>query len=191
MINDDRMHQILKHAARVFHEKGYDRATIRDVAKAAEMSLAGLYYYIKSKEELLFLIQERIFGDLLARADEQASATGEPEEKVRRFILNHLSYFIENLDEMKVLSHEFERLEGDRHARIAGLRRRYYDVAEKLTAAVLSQRLSTSLDPRTAALSLFGMMNWIYTWFRPETDGSPEEVADKMASLFLCGLRKG
>lgn len=191
MTNDDRLQQILKHAARVFYEKGYDRATIRDVAKAAEMSLAGLYYYIKSKEELLFLVQERIFSDLLARADELMTMAGDAEERLGRFILNHLSYFIENLDEMKVLSHEFERLEGDRHEKIAGLRRQYYEAAEKLTAGVLAHRRSTSIDPRTAALSLFGMMNWIYTWYRPATDGSPEDVADKMTSLFLGGLRKG
>ena len=124
MKKDERFEQILKHAARVFYEKGYDRASIRDIAKQAEMSLAGLYYYFRSKEELLYLVQKQVFTYLLHEVRDKLESVSDPLEKLKVFIQNHLSYFIENIVEMKLLSHEYECLKGEYHAEIADLRRR-------------------------------------------------------------------
>ena len=187
MKKDERFEQILKHAARVFYEKGYDRASIRDIAKQAEMSLAGLYYYFRS-EELLYLVQKQVFSYLLKDVREKLESVADPVERLKVFIRNHLSYFIENIVEMKVLSHEYECLKGDLHAEIADLRREYFQVAEGIVEEISKSRKTNAVDPRTAVLSLFGMMNWLYTWYRPDVDKGPDGVAGKMTTLFLDGL---
>ena len=64
---DEKLQQILKTSARIFAEKGFHRTSVRDISRAAKMSLAGLYYYFSTKEELLYLIQERCFVTLLDR----------------------------------------------------------------------------------------------------------------------------
>jgi AcrR family transcriptional regulator len=188
---DERFEQILKHAARVFYEKGYDRASIRDIAKQAEMSLAGLYYYFRSKEELLYLVQKQVFSFLLHEVKEKTESVSDPLERLRAFINNHLSYFVENIVEMKVLSHEYECLKGDYHEEIAELRRQYFQVAEDIVTEIARARATTEVDTRIAVLSLFGMMNWLYTWYRPSSDGGPDGVAEQMTTLFLDGLLAG
>ncbi len=191
MKKDERLAQILKHAARVFYEKGYDRASIRDIAREAEMSLAGLYYYFRSKEELLYLVQKQVFSDLLESVRGKLQAVDDPVEKLKVFIHNHLSYFIQNLEEMKVLSHEYECLEGEYHEEIAGIRREYYAVAENLVREIRKRHPTCDVRPRMAVLCLFGMMNWLYTWYRPAKDGGPDSVAEQMTALYLRGLLAG
>jgi AcrR family transcriptional regulator len=188
---DERLDQILKHAAQVFYDKGYDRASIRDIAKQADMSLAGLYYYFRSKEELLFLIQKHVFTELLETIRGELLATADPVRQIEIFIRNHLRYFIGNLVEMKVLSHEYECLKGDYRHTITGLRREYYQVAESIVAAILGDGPPSGVKPRIAVLGLFGMMNWLYTWYRPEVDGTAEDVASQMSGLYLKGLAAG
>ncbi|MHC4471965.1 MAG: TetR/AcrR family transcriptional regulator [Planctomycetota bacterium] len=191
MKKDERFEQILKHAAQVFFEKGYDRASIRDIAKQAEMSLAGLYYYFRSKEELLYLVQKQVFTYLLNEVREKLSGESDPISRLTAFIRNHLSYFVENLVEMKVLSHEYECLKGPLHEEIADLRREYFQVVEEIVTEIAKTRATNEIEPRIAVLSLFGMMNWLYTWYRPDVDGGPDGVADQMTALFLDGLLAG
>ncbi len=185
---DERLGQILKHAAQVFYDKGYDRASIRDIARQADMSLAGLYYYFRSKEELLFLIQKHVFTELLETIQGELRATSDPIRQLEIFIQNHLGYFIGNLVEMKVLSHEYECLKGEYREGITTLRREYYKVAEGIVEKLTSGQAGTPVKPRIAVLGLFGMMNWLYTWYRPEIDGSAEEVAAQISTLYLKGL---
>ena len=191
MKKDERLEQILKHAAQVFYEKGYDRASIRDIARQADMSLAGLYYYFRSKEELLFLIQKHVFTELLETIRGELEATTDPIRQLEIFIRNHLRYFIGNLVEMKVLSHEYECLMGEYRLTITGLRRDYFKVAEGIVASILAGESGSEVKPRIAVLGLFGMMNWLYTWYRPEVDGTAEDLAAQMSALYLKGLVAG
>ena len=191
MKKDERLEQILRHAARVFYDKGYDRASIRDIAKEADMSLAGLYYYFRSKEELLFLIQQHVFSELSRNVQQELSGVSSAVDRLRIFIRNHLTYFIGNLVEMKVLSHEYECLKGEYHEGIAALRRDYFGVAEKIVGEICEKRGRKDVQPRIAVLGLFGMMNWLYTWYREDVDGGAENVASQITALYLNGLLAG
>src|SRR6201986_3322365 len=97
---DRRLAKVLHHAARIFYEKGYEGASMRDLSRAAGMSLAGLYHYFYSKEELLYLIQKHTFRTIIGRAQERLQATSGAEHRVRVFIANHLEYFLANKDAM-------------------------------------------------------------------------------------------
>src|SRR5438105_13630023 len=93
---DRRLAKILGHATEVFYEKGYEGASMRDLSRAAGMSLAGLYYYFESKERLLYLIQKHSFSTIVQRLKKRLDSASNPEEQVRIFILNHLEYFLAN-----------------------------------------------------------------------------------------------
>ena len=105
---DQKLEFILRHAARIFAEKNYHSTTMRDISRATDVSLAGLYHYCKSKEELLFLIQDNCFGRVLESIEERLRSESAPLARLRIFIENHLSFFAANMAEMKVLSHEAE-----------------------------------------------------------------------------------
>src|SRR5918998_831527 len=99
---DQKLEFILRTAARIFAEKGYHPTTMRDISRETQVSLAGLYHYCRSKEELLFLIQDNCFGRVLERLQERLDETTAPVEKLRLVVENHLSFFAANMAEMKV-----------------------------------------------------------------------------------------
>jgi AcrR family transcriptional regulator len=182
-----RLSKILVHATQVFYEKGYEGASMRDLARASAMSLSGLYYYFESKEKLLYLIQKHTFSTIVERLRERLDEVSDPEQRIRVFILNHLEYFLANREAMKVLSHEAEVLKNGFGAEIATIKREYYRICVGLLDDFkATKRLEFS--SRTAVLSLFGMMNWIYTWYNPRVDADAEELAGGMGDIFLRGI---
>jgi len=188
---DRRLGQIFGHATEVFYTKGYAGASMRDLSRSSGMSLAGLYYYFESKEKLLYLIQKHTFSTIMGQLQERLREVDEPEERVRVFIRNHLEYFLANLKAMKVLSHEDEALSGPLAAEIAAMKRDYYRIIRGLVEDLRRQKgkgFNGEVSSRVAALSLFGMMNWIYTWHNPRRDAGAQELADQMADVFLRGL---
>ncbi len=187
--------EILRRAAVVFCQRGYHQASMRDIARATGVSLAGLYYYFSSKEQLLYRIQRHAFETLLSQA--RAALTSGPAdsaERLRIFIRLHLNYFLDHPNEMKVLTHEERSLESERWREVRALKKAYYQLCFDEIEALKRVRRLAGLDARVAALSLFGMMNWIYTWYNPRVDPGAEALAQQMTEIFLrgvCGARAG
>jgi AcrR family transcriptional regulator len=184
---DRRLGKILVHATEVFYEKGYEGASMRDLARSSGMSLSGLYYYFESKEKLLYLIQKHTFSTIVERLRERLDEVSDPEQRIRVFILNHLEYFLANRKGMKVLSHEAEVLKNGFGAEVAAIKREYYRICVGLLDDFkLAKRLEFS--SRMAVLSLFGMMNWIYTWYNPRVDADAGGLSRGMGDIFLQGI---
>ena len=190
-VSDARFHrrlgEVLDHATEVFCEKGYEGASMRDLSRASGMSLAGLYHYFGSKERLLYLIQKHTFTTILEKLKTRLDVSNEPEQRIRIFILNHLEYFLVNQQGMKVLSHEDEALKNGLGSEIAAIKREYYRICLGLMDALKRER-NLDFDARTAVMSLFGMMNWIYTWYNQRVDGAAEGLARRMGDIFLRGV---
>lgn len=187
---DRRLAEILTHATEVFCKKGYEGASMRDLSRASGMSLAGLYYYFESKERLLFLIQKHTFSTIVQRLKARLEDVNDPEQKIRVFILNHLEYFLANPASMKVLSHEADALKNSYAAEVAAIKRQYYRICVGLMDDLKRER-GTEFSTRIAVLSLFGMMNWIYTWHNPRVDADAEQIATEMGDIFLRGVMSG
>jgi AcrR family transcriptional regulator len=190
---DQKLEFILRNAARIFAEKGYHQTSMRDISRETNVSLAGLYYYCKSKEELLFLIQDNCFGHVLERLDERLRETSEPVEKLRLVIENHLSFFAANMAEMKVLSHEADSLAGEMHAHVSGKKQQYTKLVRKILSEVQAREGSGAqkLDLTVATYALFGMMNWIYNWYDPRGKLSVTDLVNNITRLFLNGFLAG
>jgi AcrR family transcriptional regulator len=187
---DRRLEHILDHATEVFCEKGYEGASMRDLSRATGMSLSGLYYYFESKERLLFLIQKHTFTTILENLKARLGNVADPEERIRIFILNHLDYFVRNQQALKVLSHEDEALKNGMSSEITAIKHEYYRICLRLMEDLRHKR-ELEFNPRTAVMSLFGMINWIYTWYNPRVDGNAEALAVQMGDLVLNGIMRG
>jgi TetR/AcrR family transcriptional regulator, cholesterol catabolism regulator len=187
---DRRLAEILAHATEVFCEKGYEGASMRDLSRASGMSLAGLYYYFESKERLLYLIQRHTFSTIVQRLKARLEGINDPEDRIRIFILNHLEYFLANQAAMKVLSHEAEALKNGFASEVAAIKREYYRICVGLLDDLKRER-GLQLSTRISVLSLFGMMNWIYTWHNPRVDADAAAIAQEMGDLFLSGVKAG
>ena len=188
---DEKLQEILQHSARIFAEKGFDGTSIRDISRATGMSLAGLYYYFRTKEELLCLIQERSLVTLLENARKIRAFRKTPREKLALFVRNHLGFFLHNMDEMKVMSREDTALTADYGKRILDLKRRYLKVLIDLVEELQQEERTRKVNVRVAALALFGMMNWIYTWYRPGQDVTVDRLSTDVLQIFLGGVGAG
>jgi TetR/AcrR family transcriptional regulator, cholesterol catabolism regulator len=189
---DERLDVFLSRAAQVFAERGYHSTTMRDLAAATGMSLAGMYYYIRGKEELLYRIQERCFTRVLAGAERAVAQLGgggghaEPVERLHAFIRHHVTFFAAHMAAMKVLSHEANSLTGERQRKVNAIKRRYVDLLEALLKDVAPDDQAVERD--AAAYALFGMMNWIYNWYDPAGEIDPERLAGLIARIFVGGF---
>src|SRR5690606_2592765 len=144
-----------------------------------------LYYYVRSKEELLFLIQDHCFGTVLENVERLLEGETDPVRRLRLFVENHVRFFVNNMRQMKVLSHEAASLSGEYRRRVQAKKRRY--AARGRSVLVERRPVSSLMDPRVATFALFGMLNWIYNWSHPDRDVPVAELADGFSRLFLQG----
>jgi len=196
---DRRFSEILDFATEVFAEKGYEGASMRDLSRLSGMSLAGLYYYFDSKEKLLYLIQKHAFTSIVARLRERLAGSSDPEERIRIFVHNHVDYAVAKLKAMTVLSHEDDVLRDAHGAEVAAIKREYYKIcvelvndlakAEKLPRLGPKASSKGGVSTRTAVMGLFGMMNWLYTWYKPGVDPGADVLAREIGDIFLQGVR--
>src|SRR6476469_10027021 len=186
---DQKLEFILRNAARIFADKNYHSTTMRDISRATNVSLAGLYHYCKSKEELLFLIQDNCFGRVLESLEERLRTEPDPLARLRIFIENHLSFFAANMSEMKVLSHEAESLRGDLYTHVSTRKDKYTKLARQILRDVQTSRENQQpIDLTVATYALFGMMNWIYNWYDPSGKLTVNQLVDNITNLFLRGF---
>lgn len=186
-----REREILDAAATVFHEKGYAAATIQDIADAVGILKGSLYYYIDSKEDLLFeVLRDAHHLSRMRLADAQA-VEGDALVKLRAFMEMHVKSNIDNRVIIGVYFHDFRSLTPERRAVFMGEHDVHEDYVLELVRLGKEQGL---IDPdvpvRMTVLALMGMMNWVYQWYRPDRDGgvTPKELAAAFADLALKGL---
>lgn len=186
---DERLNRILNAATAVIARVGYEKASMRQVAQAAGVSLAGLYHYFDSKEKMLFLIQFRTFNALLNGLREKLHDVADPLEQLRVMVRNHTSYFVANMAALKVCSHELDSLTGEGYAETLAIRKQYYDLTRGIVDRIFDRFAPGSpLDRHVATMSLFGMLNWLYRWYDPRHSRSPNVLAGQLATQFLQGV---
>jgi AcrR family transcriptional regulator len=184
---DRRLAKILDHATTIFSDKGFEGASMRDLSRACGMSLAGLYYYFESKDELLYLIQKDLFTTVMELLSERLRGVADAEPRVRTFIHNHVEFFLSRPKAMKVLSHEDDVLPPALGGEIAKLKRQYYHCCSDLIAG-LKEEKKLEFNSRAAVMSLFGMINWLHTWYNPRVDGNARVLAEEIGNVFLRGI---
>jgi AcrR family transcriptional regulator len=178
---------ILRAAAEVFGRRGFHQASIREIARAASLSLAGLYHYVGGKEELLFLVLARALDALHTGLDRALATARTPENKLLALIRTHLEFAFRRPLELKLINRDWELLAEPWHAEIAARRNGYVQRG----LAILRE-----LDPHgrpgdelmSATTLLLGMLNGIAR--RPFLAASDDErtLASTVGTLFLYGF---
>jgi TetR/AcrR family transcriptional regulator, cholesterol catabolism regulator len=189
-----KLDELLMKAASLIARKGFEATSMRDLGKAIDASLAGLYHYFSSKEDLLFQLQYRTFGSLLEQQQAVAAEPGTPEERFARLITGHLQFYSRHRNELKACTFELESLTGKPYETVEAIRRRYYRLMTSVVADVIGGPSSNGKETRKsrhATLFIFGMLNWIFMWYEPSRHGTVEQIGQEMRELVLDGLRRG
>ncbi|HLV87217.1 MAG TPA: TetR/AcrR family transcriptional regulator [Candidatus Sulfotelmatobacter sp.] len=186
----DSRQEILRTAARLFQQRGYDATSMNDVAAALKLSKGGLYHHFQGKDEILFEImnhameitQERVLGPVRGIAD--------PEERLRALIRRHMEVVLSPQDrEITVMLHENHPLPPGLRRRINSRKKEYVHFVEDLIADVQRARHAKgSVSPRAAAFALLGMINWIYQWYKPEGPLQAPNLIPQFTELLFGGI---
>ncbi len=182
------MRLILRVSSQVFAERGFEATSVREISRASGVSLSGLYYYFEGKQHLLYLIQSAAFTFVLDNLEARLASATDPTERLRILVLNHIEYFLAHPNEMKVLSHEEEALDEPYRERVQAIKRRYYALAREIFESLTAGALTPGFNSRIAVLSLFGMMNWPYKWYRPGIDPDAQDLTATIVGIFLHGV---
>jgi AcrR family transcriptional regulator len=185
-----RLRRILETAAQLIHEHGYEKASMQQIAEACQLTKAGLYYYIRSKEHLLAdimnygmdVFEEQVLSKVLPIVD--------PVERLEAAMERNVRLVTEGRNRaITVILHEHDTLTGQARAQINARKKRYVRFLESsFTEAMRDGRIRPG-DPKVAAFAFLGMVNWIYKWYRPDGQLSADRIAREMRQLFFGGLR--
>ncbi len=174
-------------AAQVFAKNGFERTTIRGIAKEGGISAASIYYYFDSKEELLYQILDEtmVTGLELIRSIEKQKLT--QKEQLIEILRMHTMTAID-FDKMKLLVHEQNCLTSEHRDALILKQKKYMSQLTKVFESLKKNGQMRDLDPKVCAFAFFGMVSWAYRWFNPDGDMSTQQLADNFTEIFTKGI---
>jgi AcrR family transcriptional regulator len=192
----DSRQEILRTAARLFQQRGYDATSMNDVAAALRLSKGGLYHHFQSKDEILFEIMDHAMEITQERVLNPVRGISDPEERLRALIRLHIEVVLSPRDrEITVMLHENHPLPPGLRKRINARKKDYVHFLESLMAEVQDSvrkkahhPLKGKVSPRAAAFALLGMINWIYQWYKPEGDLQAQNLIPQFTELIFGGI---
>ncbi|HEY0619380.1 MAG TPA: TetR/AcrR family transcriptional regulator [Kribbella sp.] len=187
--------EIITAAAEVFREKGYQAATLNDVAERLGTDRASLYYYIADKQELFHESIKGVLEQNLSQAEEINASDLPPLEKLSALVAtllesyeaNYPHMFVYIQEDMAQIAKEESSWATEMVNQTRRMERIFFTVIED---AVASGDFRDDVSPRVATYALFGMMNWTHRWFEPGKKLSASDLATSFASIFGDGMKK-
>ncbi|MDO5528300.1 MAG: TetR/AcrR family transcriptional regulator [Paracoccus sp. (in: a-proteobacteria)] len=187
---EEKQRSILDNAAQVFAEQGMDKASMSQIASHAQVSKSLLYHYYPSKEALIFAIIMTHLEEIDAAVEEADDTALPPGERLRKLVGALLEAYRGADNQHKVQLNATTALSDENKAEILAIERqivrRFAAVLNEINPQ-LSDRNRPLLTPVT--MSLFGMMNWMYMWFREGGQISREDYADVATTLIMEGIK--
>ncbi|HNR14679.1 MAG TPA: TetR/AcrR family transcriptional regulator [Thermodesulfobacteriota bacterium] len=172
----------------LFYEHGYSRTPIRKITESLHVENTIIYYYYKSKDELLFSIIDTIADDLINDLQDIVERVDDPLERLRQMIYMQIVIFKHRKKEVKIFVEDNDKLPPHLHHKIQERQRRIYDIYSHQIKRLLRLGTVKDIEPSVIIFSLFGMINWIYRWFNEDGPLTIEEVANRTIQIFLSGI---
>lgn len=184
----DRAQEIYLTAAQIFFTKGYNATSLNDIADALNITKAGLYYYVESKQDLLYRIIKLGLDDVKAEVLEPAREIEDAEKRLRFIISNHARLSAGGNHAVIIISHEVDALNFDQKQEVLQRRREYFEFIRNTLVQLESQGKLQNIDLTTATFTLLGMIIWLARWFSPNGKMSVENVCEDICEMALRGI---
>ncbi|MHB8263196.1 MAG: TetR/AcrR family transcriptional regulator [Acidimicrobiales bacterium] len=179
------MTEIVETAAKVFREKGYDAGSLDDVALELNLRKASLYYYVRSKAELLYRIFDKTITSALDSLEECLSIE-DPKERLAALIRHQATMVASESSFFTVFFDQRPRLAHDYDSEILAKERQYLHIYQEAVASAVDCGALPAMRARYGAQAILGMTSWIYKWFDPLRD-DPQVFADACVDMVLAG----
>ena len=185
-----RLEEVLQSAANIFFAKGYHASSIEDVARDVGMLKGSLYYYIKSKDDLLFRLLLAGIEDSDAFIARQIDPESDPVEQLERAIRAQIDYIIQNRVQFGLFLHEFDSLSGKRQHKLISVMSRYNSRFVELVRRAQEEGKLINGEPWIIVNGILGMCNWLYRWYDPDQLSDSEQIKSVFVRLVFEGIRK-
>jgi TetR/AcrR family transcriptional regulator, cholesterol catabolism regulator len=185
-----RLEEVLQSAANIFFAKGFHATSIEDVARDVGMLKGSLYYYIKSKDDLLFQLLLAGIEDSDAYIARQIDTEGDPLEQLERAIRAQIDYIIKNRVQFGLFLHEFDSLSGKRQHKLISVMSRYNSRFVELVKRGQEQGKIIGGEPWVIVNGILGMCNWLYRWYDTDESSDPGHVKQIFLRMLLQGIRR-
>lgn len=185
-----RAEEVTEAALRVFSRKGYAGSSVDDIANELGILKGSLYYYIDSKEDLLFQVCNRVHQDVSAILREELGREGlSPLERLANYIRRQTIYNAEHVISIAVYYRDLDQLSPKRFREIRKRQREHVGMLVDLIEAAKDQTgVSADIDAGIVARTILSTVVWLYTWYDPKGEATPEEIAEFNVQYALRGL---
>ncbi len=184
-----RKEQIIQTASKLFKEKGFEAASMRDIAGKLGIEAASLYSHIKSKDEILEKICFRMADEFIKAIDEVNDLYFNAEEKLGMAIKNHVKIVTSNLDSSSVFIREWRHLTKPKLKQFIAMRDKYESGFTQILVNGENENVFEAPDKKFAVLTILSALNWLTEWYSPKGKMTPDEIAEHLTEFILTGLR--
>jgi TetR/AcrR family transcriptional regulator, cholesterol catabolism regulator len=184
-----RYRELIDASMRVFSAQGYDSTSIQDIADEIGILKGSIYYYIDTKEDLLFEILREVHEEAMAQVAEAIAIDGDPLQKLRAAVTTLSTFNAENTVRMGIFFQDFRSLSAKRRKEIVQERDQYDDVLRRLIREGQEAGLMCpDLDPKLTAMAIMGMVNWISQWYKPAGVRRSRQIGTAYADFVLSAV---
>jgi AcrR family transcriptional regulator len=185
-----RLEEVLQSAANIFFAKGFHATSIEDVARDVGMLKGSLYYYIKSKEDLLFQLLLAGIEDSDAFIAQQIDPEGDPVVQLEQAIRAQIDYIIQHRVPFGLFLHEFDSLSGKRQHKLIAVMSRYNSRFVGLVRRGQEQGKIIQGEPWIIVNGILGMCNWLYRWYDPDQASDAKQIKEIFLRMIFEGIRE-
>jgi AcrR family transcriptional regulator len=182
---EDRAEHIYRVAAEIMCRKGYEATSMKDIAEAVGLTKAGIYHYIRAKEDLLFEIMsfamDMVDEDVIGPAQQIADA----EQRLRTIVERHARRILEVGGAVTILLEEMWALSPAHRKTIRDRKRAYFELVRQILEQLRTEGKLRDMNPTVAAFSLFGMILWTSHWYRRDGKLTPEDVLQDFLGIAM------
>jgi AcrR family transcriptional regulator len=187
---DERKQAIVETAAALFATRGFNGASVADIAQRGRISKSLIYHYYESKEDLLYDVMISHVRALEAAAHEAVEGDSPPDRKLRELTHRFMALYVGAADRHKVLLNDLDHLPKARRAEIVAVQRALIEIVQKLLVEIEPTLRKKSGASFAAAMLYFGTINWTHTWFDPRGPVSAGALAEMAVDLTLGGVKR-
>ena len=183
-----RINTIAKVSAQLFGIKGYLQTSVEDIAAAVRVTKGGVYHYFPNKTEILYFICSTYVDLDLEGLERSLSELQKCTEKIKFIVFRHINHYVSHTAAAKTLLNEAYNLPPRYLREVRARERRYFEIVCGVISEFLGTKSSKDLVT-TLTFTLFGMMNWIYSWYDPKGAMNPEELSQLIYEVFTSGIK--
>ncbi|PLR78761.1 hypothetical protein CU633_04230 [Bacillus sp. V3-13] len=187
---EDTREEILEISLRLFVSKGFNSTSMQDIADAAGITKGGLYYYVKSKDDILFSLHDRFINEGLCRLEIVDKQTMGTKEKLIKLLNTHLEIIYQYKDDITLFFKEFDQLSPDKFKIVQKKRDEYYDIFFRTVEKGKNEGAFNVGDSKIVVLYMLGASNFMYQWYNPYGRMTIDQLSNIYIDFVLNGLCK-